>query len=131
MFTKGSCLSDIPSDFTNEFTYLYSYDSYDQTALMGPAGQRTPDPDTGQPGFQISYSVDWTGSEFLQLPAQNDAPNQLKYPSAPPGRTVLTLCTYHAVIAHSDRCPAIFASGTARTMPIKDIYERPWNLPPP
>ena len=61
MFTKGSCLSDIPSKFTGDSMYLYSYDSYDQTALLGPALQRLPDPDTKQAGFQIAYTVDWTG----------------------------------------------------------------------
>lgn len=131
MFNRGSCLADIPSEFTGEFMYAYSYDSYDQTALLGPAGQRLDDPDTKQPGFQIAYSVDWTANDIAKIPAQADARNQLKYPEAPLSQTVLTLCTYHAVVAHSDKCPVMFASGTARSMSVKDVYERPLQLPSP
>ena len=131
MFNRGSCLSDIPIDFTGDFMYLYSYDSYDQTALLGPAGQRLNDPDTTQPGFQLAYSVDWTGSDLTKTSPRADAQNQLKYPNAPVSQTVLTICTYHATTAHSDKCPVIFASGTVRPMSVKDAYERPWRMPPP
>jgi hypothetical protein len=131
MFNRGSCLSDIPSDFTGEFMYLYAYDSYDQTALLGPAAQRLTDPDTGQPGYQIAYSVDWTAGELGGVTPQQDAPNQLKYPNAPLDKTVLTLCTYHATVAHADTCPVIFASGTVRPIPVKTVYQMPWNMPPP
>ena len=131
MFTKGSCLSDIPDSFDNEFMYQYRYDSYDQTALLGPSGDRMTDPDTKLPGFQIAYTVDWTGSTIKNTKLQDDAQNQLKYPNAPLAETVLTLCTYHSTTAHSDKCPVIFASGTVRPMSAKTAYGRPWRMPPP
>jgi hypothetical protein len=128
MFNRGSCLSDVPSDFTGDFMYLYKYDSYDQTALLGPTGRRLNDPDSGEPGFQIAYSVDWTADALGTNNSQLDAQNQLKYPNAPLEQTVLTLCTYHSVVYGADKCPVIFASGTARVMPVKDVYDKPWLL---
>src|ERR1043166_3407050 len=101
MFNRGSCLSDAPKEFTGDFMYLYRFDSYDQTALLGSRGERLVDPDTGEPGYQLAYSTDWTGVLFGITPnPQQDADNQLKYRDPPLNKTVLTLCSYHAVVAH-------------------------------
>lgn len=90
---------------------------------MTPEGKWKPDPETGLPSYQLVYSLDWLGSQSGGDPRQ-DAPNQLKYPrTAPLGQTVLTSCNSHFVTAGADRCPVIFASGTAKTINYKHMAE--------
>ena len=114
--------------------YLYAYDSYDLTAFLNPDGSRKPDDETNLPGFQMSYSPDWTG---LQLAiAQNvpgakpgsDAPNQVQYRDPPNDHTMLTACTYHAIVARTTTCPVIFTSGTVKPMNTAKFYNYGWDI---
>ena len=46
-----------------------------------------------------------------------DAPNQLKYPTPPPDKTVVTWCTYHSAVARSNIINVLLLSGNARPVP--------------
>lgn len=114
--------------------YFYAYDSYDLTAALAQDNTRLLDADTKLPGFQVAYSVDWTGNQML-MQAGNidikpgmDAPNQIQYPNPPDDRTMLTSCTYHATNAHDSTCPVIFTSGTVKPMNVKKFYQYGWDI---
>src|SRR5579871_3235326 len=108
------------------FVQLYTYDSYDLTAFLSKNGAWQIDADTGLPGYQRSYSYQWTVTKIegqQAIDPRLDARNQIEYPSAPVDATMLTACTYHALIAHTTTCPVIFTSGTVRPIDVKKFYQ--------
>lgn len=107
--------------------YFYAYDSYDLTGLLGPDGKRALDIDSGSPGYQLSYSVDWTGANLDNTDPRTDASNQMQYSQAPFDKTMLTACTYHAVVAHTEKCPMILLSGTVKPVDVKKFYTFGWD----
>lgn len=113
--------------------YFYAYDSYDLTAALGDDGNRLIDAETGTGGYQVAYSVDWTGLQLHlkgdpTIDIRKDADNQLKYPNAPLDRTVLTACTYHMVIAHTDKCPVMFINGTVKPVDGRKFFKYGWDV---
>src|SRR5258708_6709194 len=129
MFTDSSCYANMPAQFKGKSVYLYDYDSYDITAWVDAKGKWTNDPYTGQPGYQLVYARDWTGGENTVIGQKNDSPNQLKYyRTMPPDRTILTWCNYHVTTAGADRCPVVFASGTAKSITYKHMAENGWDI---
>ncbi len=119
----------MPPEFYGKSVYLYEYDSYDITPFVTPDGKWKPDPETLNPSYQLVYSLDWTGPPPAGKDPLQDAPNQLKYPrTAPLDKTVLTFCNWHFVTAGADRCPVIFASGTAKTINYKHMAESGFEI---
>jgi len=93
----------------------YAFDSYDLTVALG------------QPGaYQVGYSRDWTNAEGQGIDTRTDHPNQLKYPNPPPDKTIITWCNWH-VQSGGDKCPTLFASGTAKPLFSRDLQQRTWN----
>lgn len=84
-------------------TWYYNFDSYD----TGPQLDSSGNPVVGVQ--EIHYSLDWTGST-----AAGDPINQLKYPSPPDDKTVVTWCTYHAAVGHSDQIMVLLLNGSAK-----------------
>jgi hypothetical protein len=118
----------VPKEFYNKFVYLYEYDSYDITPFVNSKGKWELDPKTGLPSYQLVYSLDWTGG-VMEGDQRNDAPNQLKFArTAPLDKTVLTSCNTHFVNAGSDRCPVIFATGTAKSINYKHMAESGYDI---
>lgn len=91
----------------------YAFDSYDSTALLGASATR-----------QLAYTRDWTGKPIS--PA--DDPNQMKYRNAPPEQTVVTWCYFHASVAGAKVCPALLASGTAKSVPADLVSINTWQF---
>jgi len=85
--------------------YFYSYDSYDVGPALDPNNLAT------QPfTYELHYSLDWTGAV-----GANDPPNQMKYPNPPQSSTVVTWCTYHAAVNHSDQIPVLMLDGSVKS----------------
>ena len=69
--------------------------------------------------YELHYSLDWTGAV-----GAGDPKNQMKYPDPPADSTVITWCTYHAAVAHSDVIPVLLLSGTCKPTQVKKaIYD--------
>ena len=129
MFSDSSCYANLPAEFQGDFVYLYEFDSYDITAWIDRDGRWVNTPRSGQPGYQLVYSRNWTGTKTTPLTQREDAPNQLKYVrTMPPERTVLTWCNYHVTTAGADRCPVMFASGTSKSINYKHMAESGWDI---
>ena len=107
---------DVPDAYKNRPLYLYTFDSYDLTALIDANGNTNG-------SFALVYSRNWTGGSGTA-----DAPNQLKYRNAPPDKTVVTWCNYHVATAHGEMCPVLLASGTAKPLPYRRVLQLGWNL---
>ena len=60
--------------------------------------------------YELHYSKDWTG-----VTGNGDPINQLKYPNPPESSTVITWCTYHAAVNHSDQIPVLMLDGRAKS----------------
>lgn len=118
---------DLKLDFSQTATYLYAYDSYDISSALNQEGQRMNTP-AGTPGYQIVYSKDWTLATQQEVNKQIEPKNQLKYPNPPLGSTLLTLCNYHVTTGRSDQCPAITASGTAKSIYFRDMVEKGFRV---
>lgn len=90
--------------------YFYKADSYD----VGPrvTAQGNVVLSGGKPVIDLHYSLNWTTTT-----GPGDAPNQLKYPTPPPDKTVITWCTYHAAVARSNIINVLLLSGNARPVP--------------
>ena len=86
--------------------YFYPYDSYDVGPALDANNVATP-PFT----YELHYALDWTGA-----PGATDPQNQLKYPNPPESSTVVTWCTYHAAVNHSDQIPVLLLSGTTKSI---------------
>ena len=84
--------------------YFYTYDSYDIGPALDTNNQATP-PYT----YEVHYALNWTGPS-----GANDPPNQLKYPNPPESSTVVTWCTYHCAVNHSNIIPVMLLSGTMK-----------------
>jgi hypothetical protein len=113
------------------FVQLYVYDSYDLTAFLTKDGAWQKDDETNGPGYQRAYSYQWTFTSIegqQVIDPRQDASNQVKYPSAPIDATMLTSCTYHALVAHTATCPVIFTSGTVRPIDVKKFYQYGWDV---
>ena len=94
--------------------YFYTYDSYD----VGPALDTN---NSASPPFtyELHYAQDWTGKI-----GAGDPPNQLKYPNPPESSTVLTWCTYHAAVNHSDQIPVLMLSGNVKSIPANQFTSK-------
>ena len=104
-FIKENCCDNsIP---IGQPAYFYLYDSYDTAPgvdVLGNINTNTP---------ELHYSLDWTGAS-----GANDPPNQLKYKDPPQDRTVVTWCTYHAAVAHSNKAMVLLLNGKAAAIPL-------------
>ena len=96
--------------------WFYKSDSYDVGPQIDVNGMPVKD-GSGNQIYELHYSTDWTGVKA----GPGDNPNQLKYPNYAPDKTILTWCTYHAAIAHSNVIPAIMANGTVKPLPIRQF----------
>jgi len=85
--------------------YFYPYDSYDVGPALDANNLATP-PFT----YELHYSLDWTG-----VTGASDPPNQMKYPNPPQSSTVVTWCTYHAAVNHSDQIPVLMLDGRVKS----------------
>ena len=85
--------------------YFYPYDSYDVGPALGANNLATP-PFT----YELHYSLDWTG-----VTGTGDPINQMKYPNPPQSSTVVTWCTYHAAVNHSDQIPVLMLDGRVKS----------------
>lgn len=116
----ADCLKDLVAahpEYKGQPISFYAFDSYDLSSALGMDGKRVGE------GYQIVYSKDWTGGS-----GASDAPNQLKYPSAPTDKTILAWCNYHVSTARAEKCPVIFASGTSKPLDYKQMVEKGWNI---
>ena len=93
----------IPNSATPK--YFYPYDSYDVGPALDANNLATP-PFT----YELHYSLDWTG-----VTGAGDPPNQMKYPNPPQSSTVVTWCTYHAAVNHSDQIPVLMLDGRVKS----------------
>ena len=84
--------------------YFYTYDSYDVGPALDANYGATP-----PFNYELHYSLDWTGQV-----GPNDPQNQLKYPNPPESSTVITWCSYHAAVNHSDIIPVLMLSGNVK-----------------
>ena len=84
--------------------YFYTYDSYDVGPALDANYGATP-----PFNYELHYSLDWTGKV-----GPNDPQNQLKYPNPPESSTVITWCSYHAAVNHSDIIPVLMLSGNVK-----------------
>jgi prepilin-type N-terminal cleavage/methylation domain-containing protein len=107
------------AQYNNQMVQFYSYDSYDVSSAIQADGKREA-PSLTNAGCFIVYSRSWTPD----VPGPNDDPAQLKYPSPPLDRTVITWCNYHVTTASADKCPVLLASGTTKPLDWKQIYQR-------
>ncbi len=84
--------------------YFYSYDSYDVGPALDANNQALP-----PFAYEVHYALDWTGTV-----GANDPQNQLKYPNPPETNTVITWCTYHCAVAHSNVIPVLMLDGRVK-----------------
>lgn len=99
--------------------YFYSYDSYDTGLQLTATGL------PASPAVQeVHYALDWTGTI-----GPNDPPNQLKYPTPPDDKTVITWCTYHVAIARGDQIPVLLLNGTAKSVPYSQFVYKSASVP--
>ncbi len=129
----NDCFKGLPPAFQTGHVFFYTFDSYDISPGIDTSGdwlQSRLVP--AKKMYQPVYFRDWTGSLADQLMTkdarQQDPPNQLKYRNPPLDRTVLSWCNSHVTTAKADRCPVIFASGTAKTITFKHMAESGWNI---
>jgi prepilin-type N-terminal cleavage/methylation domain-containing protein len=93
--------------------WYYSFDSYD----TGPQIDKTGNAVAGV--REVHYALDWTGATGAA-----DPPNQLKYPNPDENKTVVTWCSYHASVAHSDQLMVLLLNGTTKaTHYSKFVYQ--------
>ncbi|MCW3055640.1 MAG: prepilin-type N-terminal cleavage/methylation domain [Chthonomonadales bacterium] len=85
--------------------YFYIYDSYDVGPALGANNLATP-PYT----YEVHYRLNWTG-----VTGVTDPQNQMKYPNPPQSSTVVTWCTYHAAVNHSDQIPVLMLDGRVKS----------------
>src|SRR5579872_1861900 len=97
--------------------YFYKIDSYDVGPQVTAAGAQVLN--NGALVIELHYSLDWTGTA-----GTGDAPNQLKYPTPPDDKTVLTWCTYHVSTAKSNVIPVLFLSGTVKAVPTNQFVPK-------
>lgn len=102
--------------------YFYRYDSYD----IGPQVDKTGKP-TGVQN-ELHYSLDWTGLTGAadKCPSHPDGlcGNQLKYNDPPADKTVITWCTWHAAINHSDKVMVLTLDGKVRPVPVDQFINK-------
>jgi len=119
VFPPGATPADLGSSYdsqypdTNPNAWYYSFDSYDTGPQINASGVATG-------AMEIHYALDWTGAPL----STSDAQNQLKYPLPPPDKTVITWCTYHVAVAHTDQILVLLLNGTAKsTQYTKFVYK--------
>ena len=102
---------------------FYAYDSYDITSSIMDNGKREP-PTATNLGCFIVYSKNWTAPPV----GPTDSRNQLKYPSPPLDKTVITWCNYHVAIGGADTGPVLLASGTTQPLDWKEVLRRGYDV---
>lgn len=129
-FGTGNCFQHLPKQYHKQYIAMYAYDSYDITAMLDRDGLKQRRDAQGRDQYEYVYALDWTGvgMDESRKARIEDAPNQLQYPNMPPDKTVLTWCTYHAARGGMGMCPAIFASGTAKMVPINEMLTFGWDI---
>ena len=101
--------------------YFYTWDSYDISPRIDASGK--PVRIGGQLVYDRRYSPDWTG-----ISGPRDLSNQLRYPNPPNDKTLVTFCSWHAVSAGMDKCPAINFGGTVQMYDVKLLFENGPNF---
>jgi len=91
--------------------YFYKADTYDTGPAVDAKGNIIMA--AGAPVIEAHYNLHWT-----TVTGAGDAPNQLIYPDPPADKTVITWCTHHAGVAHSNVIPVLLRSGTLKPVPI-------------
>jgi prepilin-type N-terminal cleavage/methylation domain-containing protein len=127
-FTKGGMKFSLPAAYDNQPVTFYAADCYDITASVDANGRRVASAGTA-PGFFVAYSKNWTAARDRGVDPRNDASNQLMYGrTMPPDRTVLMMCNYHVVSGGGDKCPVIFANGSAKPLDYKQVLQYGYNV---
>ena len=102
--------------------YFYKSDSYDVGPQVDKNGIVVLS--AGKPVIEAHYSLSWTNTT-----GPGDNPNQLKYPTPDADHTVVTWCTYHVAVAHSNTIPVILLSGTVKPVPTDQfVNQGPLNF---
>ena len=105
--------------------YVYKYDSYDSGPQVDNTGQQVLV--NGNPITELHYSLDWTGL----VNDQSDPPNQLKFANPPEDTTVVTWCTYHAALEHSEIVPVLMLNGSVKAAQLTQFIPKgPLNFGP-
>lgn len=113
---ENCCDGSIP---IGQPAYYYLYDSYDTGPRVDVLGNVVPGV------TELHYSLDWTGGS-----GAGDPPNQLKYTDPPQDRTVMTWCTYHAAVAHSNKAMILLLNGKAAAVPLsRFLTQGPLSYP--
>jgi prepilin-type N-terminal cleavage/methylation domain-containing protein len=97
--------------------YFYKADSYDVGPQVDNQGNVVKA--GGVPVIELHYSLSWTNTT-----GPGDSPNQLKYPGPPDDKTVITWCTYHVAVAHSNVIPVLMLNGTAKPVPTDQFVNK-------
>jgi len=97
--------------------YFYRADSYDIGPQVDARGNIVMS--AGAPVIETHYSLSWTNTV-----GAGDAPNQLKYPDPPADKTVVTWCTHHAGVAHSNVILVLLLSGTLKAVPTDQFVNK-------
>ncbi len=98
--------------------YVYSYDSYDSGPQVDNSGQ--PVKINGNTVTELHYSLDWTGL----VNDSTDPPNQLKFLSPPEDTTVITWCTFHAALEHSEIVPVLMLNGSVKAAQLNQFIPK-------
>jgi prepilin-type N-terminal cleavage/methylation domain-containing protein len=104
--------------------YFYKADTYDTGLQVDKNGNVVMA--AGMPVTELHYSLSWTTAV-----GAGDAVNQLKYPDPPHDKTVVTWCTFHVAVAHSNTIPVLLLSGTCKPVPTDQFVTKgPLNFAP-
>ena len=102
--------------------YFYTSDSYDVGPEVDAAGNVVKN--AGATVMALHYSLSWTSAT-----GPGDSPNQLKYPDPPADKTVVTWCTYHVAVNHSNVIPVLLLSGVVKPVPTNQfVNQGPLNF---
>lgn len=124
----GMAMPWLPPSYNDQPMSFYAYDSYDISASLDVTGKRLAGAGSN-PGYFVVYSKDWTAVRARGIDPKKDAPNQLEYQkSMPTDKTILASCNYHVVTSGGNKCPVMFASGTAKPLDFKQMVTDGWNI---
>ena len=96
--------------------FFYAVNAYDIGPAIDPVSGKQLLDSNNQKAYFRHYATDWTG-----VTGSTDLPFQLKYANPPDDKTMLTYCSWHALIAHSGSAPCISMGGTAKKLDLKQV----------